>query len=287
LRDVVDHSLANLLQRVRIDRGLDLSGYKEAFVLRRLQSRLRILELDNIDEYCFYLRKHPDEYIKLLDVLAINVTEFFRDPRLFKVLSSTVIPELCRMHEREPVAKVLRFLSAGGASGEEAYSLAITLSETLGDLMSKYTVSIKMVDIDQDCLNKARAAVYAPDRLKNVPHNLLTKYFTPEDRGLYRVKPEITKLVKSYRMDLITEKLPKYFDMILCRNVLIYFSKDSHGRIFSKLHSSISSGGFLVLGRTETLMGVNKALFDTFDAKERIYRRRELHQHIRQPAGFP
>ena len=276
---MVDHSFATLLHRVRIDRGLDLSGYKESFVRRRLQSRLRILELSGIDEYTLYLRKNPEEYPKLLDVLAINVTEFFRDPHLFKVLSTNVIPELCRMRENIP-AKVLRVLSAGGASGEEAYSLAITFNETLGDLLEEYTVSIKVIDIDQDCINKVRKGVYAPDRLKNVPDQLLSKYFIEEKGNLFRVVPEIHSMVKAYHLDLITEKIPKYFDLILCRNVLIYFSKESHSQIFSKLHSAISTGGFLVLGRTETMIGVNKALFDTYDAKERIYRRKEPHYHF-------
>ena len=282
---MVDPSFAKLLHRVKIDRGLDLSGYKDSFVLRRLQSRLRILELDNIDEYSFYLNKHPEEYEKLLDVLAINVTEFFRDPSLFKVLSSKIMPELCLMKDKTP-AKVIRLLSAGGASGEEAYSLAIMIQEALGDRLNEYSISIKMIDIDPDCMLKVRKGLYAPDRLKNVPSSILSKYFT-EEGSLYKVNPEIMSMVKAYRLDLITDAIPKYFDIILCRNVLIYFSKESHSRIFLKLHSALTTGGFLVLGRTETMMGVNKALFDTFDARERVYRRKEPNYHFRQPVDIP
>jgi chemotaxis protein methyltransferase CheR len=281
---MTDASLLRLLHKVRVDRGLDLSGYKENFLRRRLQSRLRILDLDNIDEYCFYLQKHPEEYSKLLDVLAINVTEFFRDPPLFEVLSKKVVPELCMMKEKTP-AKVIRVLSAGGASGEEAYSLGIMLVESFAEKLNEYTISIKMVDIDKDCIEKARRAVYHVDRMRNVPPDILSKYFTL-DCGLYRVNPEIHALVKSMHMDIITDKLPKYFDVILCRNVLIYFSKESHGRIFEKMYSSLSPGGFLVLGRTETMIGSNKTLFDTFDARERIYRRkddvRQSHWHLQE-----
>lgn len=281
---MTEQSLANLLHRVKIDRGLDLTGYKETFLRRRLQSRLRILELDSIDEYCFYLKKHPEEYAKLLDVLAINVTEFFRDPNLFKVLGKSVVPELCRLKEETP-AKVLRILSAGGASGEEAYSLAIMVTEALGEKMGEFTVSIKMVDIDQDCICKAREATYGTDRIKNVNPYILSKYFT-RDGDLYTVVPEIRDLVKAYHLDMLADQIPKYFDLILCRNVMIYFSKESHGRIFLKLHSALSTGGFLVLGRTETMIGAtNKTLFDTFDAKERIYRRKEPSAHIRQSAA--
>jgi len=252
---------------------LDLSGYKESFLKRRLQSRLRILTLDNLDEYCFYLQKHPQEYHKLLDVLAINVTEFFRDPPLFEALSRKVVPELCTMKEKTP-AKVIRVLSAGGASGEEAYSLAIMLVESFAERLNEYTISIKMMDIDKDCIEKARRAVYHLDRMRNVPPDILAKYFTM-DHGLYRVNPEIHALVKSMYMDLMAERIPKYFDVILCRNVLIYFSKESHGRIFEKMYSALSPGGFLVLGRTETMIGTNKTLFETFDARERIYRRKD------------
>jgi len=271
------------LRKVREERGLDLSGYKESFVRRRLQSRFRILGIEGLDQYCAILVKRPEEFLKLLDVLAINVTEFFRDPSLWELLSKKLIPELCRMREHAP-AKVLRFLSAGSASGEEAYSIAIAICETLGDQLPKYSITIRGIDIDQDCIARIKAGVYAPDRLKNVPPEILAKYFIREG-NLYQVKPEIKKMVRAANADLISERLPRYFDVIFCRNVLIYFSKESHSEIFMKLYESLSTGGFLVLGRTETLIGVNKALFETYDTRERIYRRKETHSIVRRPSA--
>ena len=279
---MADPSFERLVRKVREERGLDLSGYKESFVRRRLQSRFRILGIEGLDQYCAVLGKRPEEFLKLLDVLAINVTEFFRDPSLWELLSKKVIPELCRMRERTP-AKVLRILSAGSASGEEAYSIAIALCETLGDQLPKYSITIRGIDIDQDCITRIKAGVYAPDRLKNVPPEILAKYFTREG-NMYRVKPGIKKMVRAANADLITERLPRYFDMIFCRNVLIYFTKESHTEIFSKLHESLSTGGFLILGRTETLIGVNKELFETYDARERIYRRKDAHSIVRRPS---
>jgi chemotaxis protein methyltransferase CheR len=281
---VVDPSYDHLLRKVRDERGLDLSGYKESFVRRRLQSRFRVLGIEGLDQYCVILGKRPEEYLKLLDVLAINVTEFFRDPSLWELLSKKLIPELCRMREHTP-AKVLRFLSAGSASGEEAYSIAIALCETLGDQLPKYSITIRGIDFDQDCIAKIKAGVYAPDRLKNVPPEILAKYFTREG-NLYRVKPDIKKMVRAVNADLISEKLPRYFDVIFCRNVLIYFTKESHSEIFAKLHESLATGGFLILGRTETLIGVNnKALYDTYDTRERIYRRKDPHSIVRSPSA--
>jgi chemotaxis protein methyltransferase CheR len=280
---VLDPSYERLLRKVREERGLDLSGYKESFVRRRLQSRFRILGIEGLDQYCAILAKRPEEFLKLLDVLAINVTEFFRDPSLWELLSKKLIPELCRMREHTP-AKILRFLSAGSASGEEAYSIAIALCETLGDQLPKYSITIRGIDIDQDCITRIKAGVYAPDRLKNVPPEILAKYFTREG-NMYRVKPGIKKMVRAANADLITERLPRYFDMIFCRNVLIYFTKESHTEIFSKLHESLSTGGFLILGRTETLIGVNKELFETYDARERIYRRKDAHSIVRRPSA--
>jgi len=280
---VVDPSYERLVRKVREERGLDLSGYKESFVRRRLQSRFRILGIEGLDQYCAILGKRPEEFLKLLDVLSINVTEFFRDPSLWELFSKKLIPELCRMREHTP-SKILRFLSAGSASGEEAYSIAIALCETLGDQLPRYSITIRGIDIDQDCISKIKAGVYAPDRLKNVPAEILAKYFTREG-NLYRVKPEIKKMVRAANADLMSERLPRYFDVIFCRNVLIYFTKESHTEIFSKLHESLSTGGFLILGRTETLIGVNKALFETYDARERIYRRKETHSIVRRPSA--
>lgn len=281
---MVDISYEHLMRKVREERGLDLSGYKESFVRRRLQSRFRILGIDNLDRYVVILGKNPEEYVKLLDVLAINVTEFFRDPSLWELLSKKVVPELCEMRRHTP-AKVLRFLSAGSASGEEAYSIAIALTETLGDRFSDYSITIRCIDIDQDCINRIKTATYAPDRLKNVPPDILAKYFAREG-SLYKVKPEIKRMVRAARADILTESIPRFFDVIFCRNILIYFSKESHGALFQKLHNSLSPGGFLVLGRTETLIGVNKMLFDTFDARERVYRSRDrAHSFIRRPSG--
>jgi chemotaxis protein methyltransferase CheR len=280
---VLDPSYERLMRKVRDERGLDLSGYKESFVRRRLQSRLRILGVENLDQYSAILSKRPEEYLKLLEVLSINVTEFFRDPSLWELLSERIIPDLCRTRGRLP-AKVLRFLSAGSASGEEAYSIAIVLSETLGDQLPNYSITIRAIDIDQDCILKIKAGVFTADRLKNVPPDLLAKYFTREG-NVYKVNPEIKKMVRAAQADLITENLPKYFDVIFCRNVLIYFSKESHSNLFMRLHAALATGGFLVLGRTETLIGVNKALFETYDTRERVYRRKDSHSIVRRPSA--
>lgn len=280
---MADPNYERLLHRVKNDRGLDLSGYKESFVRRRLQSRFRILGIEGLEQYCALLLKHPEEYFRLLDVLAINVTEFFRDPSLFELFSQKIIPELCGMRAHTP-AKILRFLSAGGASGEEAYSIAIALVETLGEDLSRYSITVRMIDIDDDCILKTKAGIYAQDRLKNVPSNLLAKYFVREG-DCYKIVPEIRRMVKPAHADLISNELPKYFDVIFCRNVLIYFSKETHVDLFTKLHASLAVGGFLILGRTETLIGTNKALFDTYDTRERVYRRREFnHSTARRSA---
>jgi len=265
------------------ERGLDLSGYKESFVRRRLQSRIRMLGIESLDQYNSILTKRPEEYLKLLEVLAINVTEFFRDPSLWELLSRKIIPELVKERRYLP-AKVLRFLSAGSASGEEAFSIAIALSETLGDQLPNYSITIRALDIDQDCILKIKAGIFAPDRLKNVPPDILAKYFTREG-NMYRVVPEIKRMVRATCADLISENLPKYFDVIFCRNVLIYFTKESHSNLFLRLHSALTPGGFLILGRTETLIGENKAQFETFDVRERVYRRKDAHSIVRRASS--
>lgn len=268
---VADLSFKRLLLRARNDRGLDLSGYKVSFIMRRLHSRFRALGIDDLDDYCNILKRHPEEYKKLVEALAINVTEFFRDPTLFEMLSRDIIGELCRK-KTEATVKILRFLCAGGASGEEAYSIAIAICETLGHGLANYSVSIHTLDIDEDCVKKARAGVYSEDRLRNVPPDILKKYFI-KDGELYKVKPIIKNMVRTYYMDILTGRIPKYFDIIFCRNVMIYFSKEVHMDMFLKFHSSLRKDGFLILGRTETLIGIGRGLFEIFNAKERIYRK--------------
>jgi len=280
---VDDQSYRRLLLRVRNDRGLDLSAYKQPFIMRRLRSRFRALDICKLDEYCMVLRRNPAEYEKLIEALAINVTEFFRDPSLFELLSSKVIKELCRS-KTKPGTKHLRFLCAGGASGEEAYSIAIALCETLGSQIDDYTISIHSVDIDDDCIIKTKAGKYTAERVRNVPIELLEKYFTQEEGDLYSVKPVLRKMVRTYHMDILTARIPKHFDVIFCRNLLIYFSKEAHSELFMKFHSAIAIDGFLILGRTETLIGATKGMFEVFDAKERVYRKVTMSIRSHAPA---
>ena len=275
---MTDRALENFLLRVRNDRGLDLTGYKDSFLLRRLRSRFRVLEIDNLDEYCYLLEKNPAEYAKLIDVLAINVTEFFRDPSLWNLLSNRIIPDLLEAR-KESRARTIRFLSAGGASGEEAYSIAISMCEALEGKSGDFSASVMLVDIDPDCILKAKAGIYHEDRLTNVPPHLLAKYFTREGPERYRVKPELRKMLTMSNLDLLTGRIPKFFDVIFCRNLLIYFTRDAHSDLFSKLYSSLLLDGFLILGRTETLLGASKTLFDTYDSRERVYRRKGIAYH--------
>ncbi|MEM2839433.1 MAG: protein-glutamate O-methyltransferase CheR [Thermoplasmata archaeon] len=268
--------LEELLQTIRNDRGLDLSGYKESFLMRRLNSRLRVLGIHDIKNYASFLRNNPAEYAKLIDVLSINVTEFFRDVSMYRQFSQKILPDLIESRLRTK-AKILRFLSAGGATGEEAYSIAILCREALREHADDITASVMLIDIDPDALRKARAAVYSLDRLKNVPSDILSRYFVREEDGKkYRVINEIRNMVSMSRLDLLTCRLPKFFDVIFCRNVLIYFSRDAHSDLFMRLYNSLVMDGYLILGRTETLLGANKNLFETVDARERIYRKRQI-----------
>lgn len=271
LLSVVDQSYRRLLLRVRNDRGLDLSSYKEAFILRRLRSRFRALNIDNLDAYTNILKRNPEEYVNLVDVLAINVTEFFRDPSLYEFFSKTILREILKKKIKSKI-KTLRILSAGGATGEEPYSIAIALCETLGKNLADFSVSIHSVDIDEDCVRKTKDGIYRPDRLRNAPPEICKKYFSKKG-DLYEVKPIIKKLVRTYKLDLLTERIPRHFDVIFCRNVLIYFSKEAHTNLFVQFHASLPIGGFLILGRTETLIGLKKGLFKVFDARERVFRK--------------
>jgi len=218
------------------------------------------------------LDKNPDEYDKLLDSLTINVTEFFRNPGTFDFLYENILPELIAEKRFESL-KTIRIWSAGCAAGEEPYSLAILLKELLGAKINSYNIKIWGTDIDDASLERARNGVYQTSGMDNLPPNLLSKYFSQGSSGEYILKEEIKKMVDFRKSDLISEMGPTNLDMILCRNVVIYFSRKLQERLFLDFLSCLRAGGYLVLGKVETLVGKAVNLFERVNNRERIFRK--------------
>lgn len=222
-------------------------------------------------EYLLLLKQDSSELSSLLDVLTINVTKFFRNRETYSVLREKVLRQLAS-EKRQTESKGIRVWSAGCASGEEAYSVAILLRELLGSDYGGFTVEIWGTDLDRRSIEKAKAGVYSEASLEETDRALREKYFT-QDQG-YRISPEIAMVCQFFELDLLSGTNPLHaLDLILCRNVLIYFARDFQERVFLDFASRLTGHGYLVLGRVETLVGEARNLFETVDNKERIYRK--------------
>lgn len=222
-------------------------------------------------DYVVYLDRHPEEYNKLFDDLTINVTQFFRDLTVYASFQGKVIPMLFEEKKRTHNSLV-RIWSCGCSSGEEPYSIAICLMNYLRKAREKYTITIFGTDIDDASLNKARIGLYARGSLENVAPEILERYFIAEN-DKYKIQDEVRQLAKFMKHDFIREEPLRNLDIIFCRNVMIYLTREMQTRLLVSFYKSINQKGFLVLGKVESLLSVNEGLFERFDVTERIYQK--------------
>jgi len=265
---ITDPQLQELAKRINADTGFDILQYKERPLKRRLAVRLRACQLSTYQEYAQRLVQDKSEYPKLLDALTINVTNFYRNPETFKAVSSLVLPSLLAQPEQ---SRPLTIWSAGCSSGEEPYSLAILWREFAGRIGVNRTCRIIATDIDQQSMEKARRGIYDHNSMNEMPPELIKKYFDVSSK-YFILTEDIKRMVEYQRFDLLEPSPFSGLDLIFCRNVLIYFSRQAQEYIFDSFKKSLRPGGFLVLGKVETLFGQAKEYFTTFELKERIYK---------------
>jgi len=259
-----------LLEQVRARSGIDFARYRQPTIRRRLQRRMADTSQETVEEYTSYLRRHPEEYERLVGSFLIKVTDFFRDPELFDRLRQGIVPEVVR--DARSRGNELRFWSAGCATGEEAYSLAILLADLLGTNLEEMSVRIFATDIDPQAVTYARRGLYAGAALDAVPGDLRTRYFTPVDGG-YEVKKAIRRMVVFAPHDLGQRAPFPRIDLALCRNVLIYFTPDLQRRALQLFAFALQPGGRLILGKSETTNPLPEH-FVVEDPRLRVYRRR-------------
>jgi two-component system CheB/CheR fusion protein len=266
---VEDDLLTELLAQLRERSGIDFSGYRRPTILRRLQRRMAATKLPRLDDYQHYLAHHPEEYQRLVSSFLIKVTEFFRDLEFFRVLRERVLPELIAQGRTQ--GSQLRLWSAGCATGEEAYSLAILVAEALGPELSQFTVRLFATDLDERAVAFARQAVYPAAALAGVPEELRSRYFTQLD-GTYEVKKPIRALVTCGEHDLGQRAPFPRIDLVLCRNVLIYFTPEMQQHALSLFAYALRPGGYLVLGKAESAGALSDYLAPA-DPHLKLYRR--------------
>jgi chemotaxis methyl-accepting protein methylase len=266
-----DVALRMLTEKVLRERGFGCANYKERCLRRRIAVRMRARGVHTYEDYARVLDRDAREYDRLLDALTINVTRLFRNREVFDAIAARVLPELWR----SPVPR-LRVWSAGCSSGEEVYSLAAIVHRhgvATGTLGAAARVEILGTDVHGPSLEAAAEGAYPASAFEEVSADVRAAYFGREGPP-YRVGPELRRLVRFASHDLLREPPPgREFDMIVCRNVLIYFDRETQERLFDQFHDALARGGFLVLGMVETLLGEARRRFATVDARTRIFRR--------------
>lgn len=260
-----------LIAQVERERGIDLSQYRLTYLERRLGTRLRALGLLTYRQYGSHLSEHPDEYARLLDTLTVNVTDFFRDPPVWKVIRKDVIPALLKA-KADNGQRTIRVWSAGCATGEEAYSLAMAFLAAASADGPPYLMSVTATDLDPLAIATAQTAEYDVAKLEHLPGADRVR-FTENLGKRFRIKPEVTEHVRFRKLNLFSDPPPLAVDLILCRNVFIYFTREQQERITNVFHHALARGGYLVLGRTEKMAMGATGGFEPVNSKERVYRK--------------
>ena len=259
-----------LTRKISAERGFGCASYKEKCLRRRIAVRMRARGVHSYIDYARILDTDVAEYDRLLDALTINVTKLFRNWEAYAALASSVVPEL--WHRETPS---IRVWSAGCSSGEEPYSLAILFhryAATSGMLAQLGRVDVLGTDIDRRCLTAAEHGEFEEGDFADTPDDLRRRYF--KSTAPFTVAPVIRRMVRFESRDMLSDGAPRgRYDLIVCRNVLIYFDRETQERLFDTFYQAMTPGGFLMLGKVETLLGNARSQFAPVDARERIFTR--------------
>jgi chemotaxis methyl-accepting protein methylase len=259
-----------LTRKISADRGFGCASYKDKCLRRRIAVRMRARGVHTYEDYARVLDHDDAEYDRLLDALTINVTKLFRNWDVYASIATNVVPALFTSERPR-----IRVWSAGCSSGDEPFSLAILFhryAATAGMLGQLGRVEIVGTDIDRRCLEAAERGQFEDGDFSDTPDELRRRYFSPVRP--FTVVRSIRNLVRFESRDLIRELPPPgRHDLIVCRNVLIYFDRETQERLFELFYESLAPQGYLVLGKVETLLGRSRSRFAPVDARERIYRR--------------
>ncbi len=252
--EYTEKEFIQLQELVRRHCGINLSAEKQDIVYGRLSRRLRALELGSFSEYCRMIEAgHEDELEHFTNALTTNLTAFFREQHHFEYLREVALPELM---ERNARSQRLRIWSAGCSTGEEPYSIAMTLLEAMPQI-EKWDVRILATDVDTNVINTAISGIYAGEKVNEVPAQCLKSWFQKGKggrQGVVRVAPAVRNLVSFRRLNLIHEwPMKGLFDIIFCRNVVIYFDKPTQQQLFDRFADILAPGGHLFIGHSESL----------------------------------
>ena len=260
-------TLKTLLGKVRARTKVDFSQYKEPTLWRRIERRMAANHVGSLPEYLALTDERPTELDKLCKDILISVTSFFRDTEAFAALGKVV----ARILTGKQPGDDIRIWVAGCATGEEAFSLAILLSEHLGSAFDQYRLQIFATDIDMEAMARARRGVFAAPSLAHMDRNRIKAHFTPHgDR--YEINKNLRDVVIFARQDLVQDPPFLRLDLVTCRNVLIYFQSELQSRLLSVFHYALNPGGYMFLGKSESVFQ-QEGLFQVVDKEARLFSR--------------
>ncbi len=223
--------------------GIDLSSYKERQMKRRIESLIRRNNFDDYDLYYKALTQDTKVYDEFINYLTINVSEFYRNPAQWEMLEKEIMPNIMKVNKRPKI------WSAACSTGEEPYSLAMMMSRFV-DLSS---LKILATDIDEGAVSKAKTGRYAPKSLENLPKDFISNYFLKEGDS-YKISDKIKNCIEFKHHNLLNDKYPDNCDLIVCRNVMIYFTEEAKTVMYQKFRESLNSNGVLFVGSTEQII---------------------------------
>ena len=256
---------------VQSNYGVNLSMYRSTCINRRIIHRLNMVNCESIDDYFSYIGEHPDEIEKLMDIVTIHVTGFFRDADVYSMLEKTVFPGLikekaCSEHP------VIRVWSAGCSTGEETYSLAMLLEYLVRKSQNNIELEVFGTDLSEEVCKIARSGIYSREKILEIPLHIRSNAISPE-RDLFRISNNVRRVVKFRTHNLFSPPPFSMFDLIVCRNVLIHFEHDVRGKINRHFHSSLNDDGLLLLGKSEALDTEALERFSLVYPRSKIYRK--------------
>src|SRR6516225_591255 len=265
-----DSTLEDLLAFIRDSRGFDFTGYKRSSLARRIRKRMHEAGSADYVDYRDRLESSAEEFGLLFNTILINVTGFFRDTETWTFLQGEVMPELLTDIDGE---REIRVWSAGCASGEEAYSLAIAFSEALGVEETAKRVKIYGTDVDDEALRDARIGLYSAKALEALPAELRDKYFEQNNGTQFAFRPDLRRRVIFGRHDITRDAPISRLDLLVCRNTLMYFNVETQSQVIDRFHFALREGGYLFLGKAEMLLSDGER-FEVVSMRQRIFRRR-------------
>lgn len=223
--------------------GIDLSSYKERQMRRRIDSLIRRNNYDDYDEYFRALNQNKKLYDEFINYLTINVSEFYRNPTQWELIEKEIMPAILKVNKRPKI------WSAACSTGEEPYSLIMMLSR----LMDISSVSILATDIDDGAIEKAKKGIYIPKSLENLPKEFVCNYFEKSGEN-YKISDRIKSRIEFKHHNLLKDKYPENCDLIVCRNVMIYFTEEAKAEMYHKFRESLNNNGILFVGSTEQII---------------------------------